>query len=150
MQTNKDLYKLLGLPTEASQDDIQQAHRKLVREYHPDANPEDPRAEGRFKEVQQAYEVLSDEKKRREYDEGLRTSSRGRSPGRSRSRESSRESSSRPRTRAGGRAGVDTTYTSSGQAGHDRGPLFSLGYLLGIALVTLVVALLVLLVLGLN
>lgn len=111
MQTNKDLYKLLGLPTEASQDDIQQAHRKLVREYHPDANPEDPRAEGRFKEVQQAYEVLSDEKKRREYDEGLRTSSRGRSPGRTRSRESSRESSSRPRTRAGGRAGGGTNYT---------------------------------------
>ncbi len=150
MQTNKDLYKLLGLPTEASQDDIQQAHRKLVREYHPDANPEDPRAEGRFKEVQQAYEVLSDEKKRREYDEGLRTSSRGRSPGRARSRESSRESSSRPRTRGGGRAGVDTSYTSSGQARHGRRPLFSLGYLLGIALVTLVVALLVLLVLGLN
>jgi DnaJ-class molecular chaperone len=90
MQTNKDLYKLLGLPTEASQDDIQQAHRKLVREYHPDANPEDPRAEGRFKEVQQAYEVLSDEKKRREYDEGLRTSSRGRSPGRARAAASSR------------------------------------------------------------
>src|ERR671916_174023 len=149
MQTNKDLYKLLGLRREASQDDVQQAHRKLVREYHPDANPEDPRAEGRFKEVQQAYEVLSDEKKRREYDEGLRTSSRGRSGG-ARSRESSRESSSRPRTRAGGRAGVGTNYTSSEQASHDRGPLFSLGYLLGIALVTLVVALLVLLVLGLN
>src|SRR5918997_328993 len=110
MQTNKDLYKLLGLPREASQDDVQQAHRKLVREYHPDANPEDPRAEGRFKEVQQAYEVLSDEKKRREYDEGLRASSRGRSGG-TRSRESSRESSSRPRTRAGGRAGGGTNYT---------------------------------------
>ena len=149
MQTNKDLYKLLGLRREASQDDVQQAHRKLVREYHPDANPEDSRAEGRFKEVQQAYEVLSDEKKRREYDEGLRASSRGRSGG-ARSRESSRESSSRPRTRAGGRAGGGTTYTSSEQASHDRGPLFSLGYLLGIALVTLVVALLVLLVLGLN
>ena len=110
MQTNKDLYKLLGLPREDSQDDVQQAHRKLVRKYHPDANPEDPRAEGRFKEVQQAYEVLSDEKKRREYDEGLRASSRGRS-GRPRSRESSRESSSRPRTRAGGRAGGGTNYT---------------------------------------
>jgi DnaJ-class molecular chaperone len=106
MQTNKDLYKLLGLSTEASQDDIQQAHRKLVREYHPDANPEDPRAEGRFKEIQQAYEVLSDEKKRREYDEGLRTSSRG-SSGRSRSR----ESASRPRARAGGRTAGGTTHT---------------------------------------
>ena len=145
MQTNKDPYKALGISREASQDDIQQAHRKLVRKYHPDANPEDPRAEERFKEAQQAYEVLSDEKKRREYDEGLRTSSRG-SPGRSRSR----ESSSRPRTRAGGRGRVDTTHTSSEEASHDRGPLFSLGYLLGIALVTLAVALLVLLVLGLN
>ena len=141
----KDPYKVLGLSREASQDDIQQAHRKLVRKYHPDANPEDPRAEERFKEVQRAYEVLSDEKKRREYDEGLRTSSRG-SPGRSRSR----ESSSRPRARAGARAGVSTTYTSSGQVSRNRGPLFSLGYLLGIALVTLAVALLVLLVLGLN
>jgi len=106
MQTNKDPYKALGISREASQDDIRKAHRKLVREYHPDANPEDPRAEGRFKEVQQAYEVLSDEKKRREYDEGLRTSSRGRS-GRARSR----ESSSRPRTRAGGRAEGGTNYT---------------------------------------
>ena len=141
----KDPYNALGLSREASQDDIQQAHRKLVRKYHPDANPEDPRAEERFKEVQRAYEVLSDEKKRREYDEGLRTSSRG-SPGRSRSR----ERSSRPRARAGARAGVGTTYTSSGQVSRNRGPLFSLGYLLGIALVTLAVALLVLLVLGLN
>jgi curved DNA-binding protein CbpA len=141
----KDPYKVLGLSRDASQDDIQQAHRKLVRKYHPDTNPEDPRAEERFKEAQQAYEVLSDEKKRREYDEGLRTSSRG-SPGRSRSR----ERSSRPRARAGARAGVGTTYTSSGQISRNRGPLFWLGYLLGIALVTLAVALLVLLVLGLN
>ena len=140
----KDPYNALGLSREASQDDIQQAHRKLVRKYHPDANPEDPRAEERFKEIQRAYEVLSDEKKRREYDEGLRTSSRG-SPGRSRSR----ERSSRPRARAGARAGVGTTYTSSGQVSRNRGLLFSLGYLLGIALVTLAVALLVLLVLGL-
>jgi len=145
----KDPYNALGLSREASQDDIQQAHRKLVRKYHPDTNPEDPQAEERFKEIQQAYEVLSDEKKRREYDEGLRTSSRG-SPGRARSRESSRESSSRPRARAGARAGVGTTYTSSGHVSRNRGPLFSLGYLLGIALVTLAVALLVLLVLGLN
>src|SRR5919112_6379233 len=74
MQNNKDLYQLLGLPTEASEDDIQRAHRKLVREYHPDANPEDPRAEERFKEIQQAYEVLSDDKKRREDDKKLYTS----------------------------------------------------------------------------
>ena len=83
----KDPYNALGLSREATQEDIRKTHRKLVRKYHPDANPEDPQAEERFKEIQQAYEVLSDEKKRREYDEGLRTSSRG-SPGRSRSRES--------------------------------------------------------------
>jgi DnaJ-class molecular chaperone len=102
----KDPYKALGLTREASQDDIRKAHRKLVRKYHPDANPEDLLAGERFKKVQQAYEVLSDEKKRREYDEGLRTSSRG-SPGRSRSR----ESSSRPRTRASGRTAGGTTHT---------------------------------------
>jgi curved DNA-binding protein CbpA len=45
-------YKALGLPREASQEDIHKAHRKLVRKYHPDANPEDPRAGKRFKEVQ--------------------------------------------------------------------------------------------------
>jgi curved DNA-binding protein CbpA len=93
----KDPYKVLGLSREASQDDIQRAHRKLVRKYHPDANPEDPRAEERFKEVQHAYEVLSDEMKRRQYDEGLRTSSRGRS--------------GRPRAGASSRTGDGTTHT---------------------------------------
>src|SRR5215210_8688387 len=72
---SKDLYKLLELPTqEASQDDIRKAHRRLVLKYHPDANPHDPTATERFKQVQQAYEVLSDENKRREYDKRFRTS----------------------------------------------------------------------------
>ena len=65
MQTTKNLYKVLGLRTEASQEDIRQAHRRLVRKYHPDTHPEDLQAEERFKEVQQAYEVLSDPQKRR-------------------------------------------------------------------------------------
>ena len=78
MGPTKDLYGLLGLPKEAPQEDIRSAHRRLVREYHPDANPGDDSAEERFKEVQHAYEVLSDPRKRREYDEGLlRASSRG-------------------------------------------------------------------------
>jgi curved DNA-binding protein CbpA len=98
----KNLYKVLELSREASQDDIRKAHRKLVRKYHPDANPEDPRAEERFKEIQQAYEVLSNEKKRQEYDERLlRTASRGRS-GKPRAGASSRASSS---------TGGGTTYT---------------------------------------
>jgi hypothetical protein len=49
MQTTKNLYKLLRLPKEASQEEIRQAHRKLVRKYHPDTNSEDPQAEERFK-----------------------------------------------------------------------------------------------------
>ena len=78
MVTSKDLYGLLGLPRGAPREDIRSAHRRLVREYHPDANPGDDSAEERFKEVQHAYEVLSDPRKRREYDEGLvRASSRG-------------------------------------------------------------------------
>jgi curved DNA-binding protein CbpA len=75
---SKDLYEQLGLPREAPQEDIRSAHRRLVREYHPDANPGDDSAEERFKEVQHAYEVLSDPRRRREYDEALlRSSSRG-------------------------------------------------------------------------
>ena len=69
----KDLYKILGLDKGASQDDVRRAYRKLARKYHPDANREDPKAEERFKEVQHAYEVLSNPEKRREYDEGPRT-----------------------------------------------------------------------------
>ena len=142
----KDPYKVLGLSREASQDDIRKAHRKLVRKYHPDANPEDPRAVERFKEVQQAYEVLSNEKKRREYDEGLRTSSRG-SPG----RPSFRETSDRPDARgAGAKTGGGAGHGTGQRANRDRGPMFTLGYLLGIVLVALVIALLILLILGLN
>ncbi|HET7480580.1 MAG TPA: molecular chaperone DnaJ [Rubrobacteraceae bacterium] len=72
MQT-KDLYKVLGVEKEASQDDIRRAYRKLARKHHPDANRDDPKAEDRFKEIQSAYEILSDPNKRREYDEGPRT-----------------------------------------------------------------------------
>jgi molecular chaperone DnaJ len=68
----KDLYKVLGVSKGASQDEIRSSYRKLARKYHPDANREDPKAEERFKEVQQAYEILSNPEKRREYDEGPR------------------------------------------------------------------------------
>jgi len=65
-----DLYKVLGVDRKASADEIKKAHRKLVRQYHPDRNPDDPKAEERFKEVQAAYDVLGDPDKRKEYDRG--------------------------------------------------------------------------------
>jgi curved DNA-binding protein CbpA len=76
MQATSTLYELLGVPKGAFQEDLRRAHRKLSRKYHPDANPDDPQAEERFKEVQRAYEVLSDPKQRREYDQRLSASSR--------------------------------------------------------------------------
>ncbi|MGI8678626.1 MAG: molecular chaperone DnaJ [Jatrophihabitans sp.] len=65
----KDYYKALGVTKDASQSDIKKTYRKLARQLHPDANPDDPKAEARFKDVSEAYDVLSDPAKRKEYDE---------------------------------------------------------------------------------
>ncbi|MDB9525687.1 DnaJ C-terminal domain-containing protein [Oscillatoria sp. CS-180] len=65
----KDYYSILGVSKSASADDIKRAFRKLARKYHPDVNPGDNTAEAKFKEVSEAYEVLSDNDKRRKYDQ---------------------------------------------------------------------------------
>ncbi|MBD2717150.1 J domain-containing protein [Microvirga sp. STR05] len=65
----KDYYKILGVDKTATTDQIKKAYRKLARQHHPDVNPNDPEAERRFKEVNEANEVLSDPDKRQKYDQ---------------------------------------------------------------------------------
>lgn len=65
----RDYYEVLGLTRTASEDDIKKAYRKLARKYHPDVNPGDATAEEKFKEVREAYDVLSDSEKRQRYDQ---------------------------------------------------------------------------------
>lgn len=65
---NKDYYNILGIKKDAKGDDIKKAYRRLARKYHPDVNPNDKTSEEKFKEVQEAYDILSDEKKRKVFD----------------------------------------------------------------------------------
>src|SRR2546423_1730641 len=70
MASRPDYYKILGVAKNASEEEIKKAYRKLARQYHPDRNQGDKRAEERFKEVSQAHDVLSDPDKRKAYDRG--------------------------------------------------------------------------------
>mgnify|MGYP006192612917 CR=1 FL=1 len=65
----KDYYSTLGVAKTATEKEIKQAYRKLARKHHPDVNPNDKSAETRFKELNEAYEVLGDPAKRKKYDE---------------------------------------------------------------------------------
>lgn len=70
MHPNKDYYGILGVAKTASPADIKKAYKKLAQQYHPDRNPNDPTAEEKFKQVNEAYNVLSDDNKRSRYDRG--------------------------------------------------------------------------------
>ena len=65
----QDYYETLGVPRNSAPDDIRKAYRRLARKYHPDLNPGDKASEDRFKQVQEAYDILSDQKKRQMYDQ---------------------------------------------------------------------------------
>ena len=67
--SKKDFYDVLGVNKSASNDEIKKAYRKLAMKYHPDKNPDNKEAESKFKEINEAYEILSDSEKRQKYDQ---------------------------------------------------------------------------------
>ena len=81
MALRPDYYKTLGVDKKAPAEEIKKAYRKLARKYHPDRNPDDKQAESRFKEISQAYDVLGDPEKRKQYDSGTGPFATGAGPG---------------------------------------------------------------------
>src|SRR4051794_19635449 len=69
MAQTKDYYAVLGVSPTAAQDEIKKQYRRLAKKYHPDANKNDPKAADRFKEISEAYSVVGDEAKRKQYDD---------------------------------------------------------------------------------
>lgn len=87
MAPTKDYYAVLGVSSTASADEIKKQYRRLAKKYHPDANPNDPKASDRFKEISEAYQVIGDAEKRKQYDEMRRLGAyTGYSPGGTRQR----------------------------------------------------------------
>src|SRR3954470_17785553 len=69
MAQTRDYYAVMGVPASATQDEIKKQYRKLAAKHHPDKNPNDPKAAERFKEISEAYQVLGDATKRKQYDD---------------------------------------------------------------------------------
>ena len=69
MATKRDYYEVLGVNKNATDDELKSAFRKAAKKYHPDLNPDNKEAEAKFKEVNEAYEILSDKQKRAQYDQ---------------------------------------------------------------------------------
>src|SRR5829696_8197401 len=81
MAQNKDFYAVLGVPASASQDEIKKQYRKLAAKHHPDKNQNDAKAAERFKEISEAYGVVGDAEKRKQYDDMRRLGALGGFPG---------------------------------------------------------------------
>jgi DnaJ-class molecular chaperone len=115
-----DYYAILGVDRTADTAEIKKAYRKLARKFHPDVNPDNPDAERRFKEIQEAYAVLSDEERRRQYDTFGRVDGAP-DAGFDPFRRSGSISARRAARRAASRISAISSVTCSGGAGR-RGP----------------------------
>src|SRR5579871_2811165 len=81
MAQTKDYYAVLGVPASATQDEIKKKYRRLAAKHHPDKNPTDPKAAERFKEISEAYQILGDAEKRKQYDQMRQLGAFGGFPG---------------------------------------------------------------------
>ena len=129
LTSKRDYYKVLGISKNATQDEIKTAFRKKAREYHPDVNPNDPTAEEKFKEINEAYEVIKDPKTREQYNKFGHDFKRyeGVPPGwqpRSGSSSQYTWSNSGPR---GTRINIEDIFGSSGGFGDIFGDIFNIG-----------------------
>src|SRR5512138_346575 len=109
MAQTKDFYAVLGASSSASQDEIKKQYRRLAAKHHPDKNPNDAKAAERFKEISEAYTVLGDAEKRKQYDEMRRLGAFGGFGGFGGARGGPRPSSG-PRPGSGGAAGREQEF----------------------------------------